>query len=266
VSRTRTRRAELFDGLVALLLAEGFSALTLDELAARLRCSKRTLYALAGSKEQLVRAAVVHFFRGATERVEAAVADVSGAAAKVSAYLHAVATELAPASPEFLADVAGFTPAAEVYARNTRAAARRVTELVDAGVAAGEFRAVHAAFVGDVVSATTVRIQQRQLADTTGLADAEAYRHLADLLLHGLGAPLRGASGERPGAAGAQPPPGLLQTPAHAVGTVAVLDDVADAAEEPSGHRETDRKEQPHAQPTGEERPHEGGISAERAC
>ena len=188
MSRSRTRRAELFDGLVALLLAEGFSALTLDELAARLRCSKRTLYALAGSKEQLVRAAVVHFFRGATERVEAAVADASGAAAKVATYLHAVATELAPASPEFLADVAGFTPAAEVYARNTRAAARRVSELVDEGVAAGEFRAVHAAFVGDVVSATTVRIQQRELADATGLADAEAYRHLADLLLHGLGA------------------------------------------------------------------------------
>jgi AcrR family transcriptional regulator len=186
MTRTLSRRAELFDGLVALLLAEGFSAFTLDELAARLHCSKRTLYALAESKEQLVRAAVVHFFRGATQRVEAAVADVSGAAAKVATYLHAVATELAPASPAFLADVAGFTPAAEVYARNTRAAARRVSELVDAGVAAGEFRDVHAAFVGDVVSATTVRIQQRQLTAVTGLADAEAYRHLADLLLNGL--------------------------------------------------------------------------------
>ena len=199
MSRTLTRRAELFDGLVALLLAEGFSALTLDDLAARLRCSKRTLYALAGSKEQLVRAAVVHFFRGAAQRVEAAVADVSGAAAKVATYLQAVAKELAPASPAFLSDVAGFTPAAEVYARNTRAAARRVSELVNAGVAAGEFRAVHAGFVGDVVSATTVRIQQRELAATTGLADADAYRHLADLLLHGLAAPLelRVAAGER---------------------------------------------------------------------
>ena len=202
MSRTRTRRAELFDGLVALLLAEGFNALTLDELAARLHCSKRTLYALAGSKEQLVRAAVVHFFRGATQRVEAAVADVSGAAAKVAAYLHAVATELAPATPVFLADVAGFTPAAEVYARNTSAAARRVSELVEAGVATGEFRMVHAAFVGDVVSATTVRIQQRQLTAATGLADAEAYRHLADLLLHGLAASLElgVAAGERAGA------------------------------------------------------------------
>jgi AcrR family transcriptional regulator len=202
MTRTLSRRAELFDGLVALLLAEGFSAFTLDELAARLHCSKRTLYALAGSKEQLVRAAVVHFFRGATQRVEAAVADVSGAAAKVAAYLHAVATELAPATPVFLADVAGFTPAAEVYARNTRAAARRVSELVEAGVATGEFRMVHAAFVGDVVSATTVRIQQRQLTAATGLADAEAYRHLADLLLHGLAASLElgVAAGERAGA------------------------------------------------------------------
>ena len=265
MSRTLTRRAELFDGLVALLLAEGFSALTLDDLAARLRCSKRTLYALAGSKEQLVRAAVVHFFRGATERVETAVADVSGAAAKVAAYLHAVATELAPASPEFLADVAGFTPAAEVYAHNTRAAARRVSELVDAGVAAGEFRAVHAAFVGDVVSATTVRIQQRELADATGLADAEAYRHLADLLLHGLTVPfgLRGASGERSGAAAAQPPARLLQAPARAVGTTAVLDGVADPAEQPGQHREADREEQPHAQPSGEERPHDRGVSGD---
>jgi AcrR family transcriptional regulator len=251
VSRTLVRRAELFDGLVALLLAEGFSALTLDDLAARLRCSKRTLYALAGSKEQLVRAAVVHFFRGATQRVEAAVADVSGAAAKVAAYLQAVATELAPASPAFLADVAGFTPAAEVYARNTRAAARRVSELVDAGVAAGEFRAVHAAFVGDVVSATTVRIQQRELAATTGLADADAYRHLADLLLNGLAVPVQlgVATGERAGTVRPQPGSRLLQAPAHAGGALAGLDDVTDAPEQPRQQRHADGQDQPHPQP-----------------
>ncbi len=182
-----TRRTELFDGLVALLLAEGFAAFTLDDLAARLHCSKRTLYALAGSKEQLVRAAVVHFFRGATERVEAAVtAAPTAAAARVQAYLGAVATVLAPASPAFLADVAAFAPAAEVYERNTRAAARRVRELVEAGVDAGEFRSVPAGFVADLVSAEMVRIQQRQVAAATGLGDAAAYRALADLLLNGL--------------------------------------------------------------------------------
>jgi len=186
VRRGAARHTELFDALVDLLLAEGFAHLTLDDLAARLRCSKRTLYALAGSKEQLVRAAVVHFFRGATERVEAAVAAHAAGADRVGGYLQAVATELSPASPRFFDDVAGFPPAAEVYERNTRAAARRVQGLVDEGVAAGAFRAVHTGFVADVVTAVMVRIQQRQVSESTGLDDAEAYARLAELLLHGL--------------------------------------------------------------------------------
>lgn len=189
VRRGAARRDELFDALVELLLAEGFSHLTLDDLAARLHCSKRTLYALAGSKEQLVRAAVVHFFRGATERVEAAITTRADAAGRVGGYLRAVATELSPASARFFDDVAGFPPAAEVYERNTRAAARRVQELVVDGVAAGEFRDVHPGFVADVVTSVLVRIQQRKVAASTGLDDAEAYARLAELLLHGLGVP-----------------------------------------------------------------------------
>ena len=186
VRRGAVRREQLFDALVELLLAEGFAHLTLDDLAARLRCSKRTLYALAGSKQQLVRAAVVHFFRGATARVEAALAGRDDPSGQVGAYLRAVATELGPASARFFDDVAGFPPAAEVYERNTRAAARRVQELVAAGVAAGAFRQVHPEFVADVVTAVMVRIQQRQVAAATGLDDAAAYAHLAELLLHGL--------------------------------------------------------------------------------
>ncbi|WP_245607337.1 TetR/AcrR family transcriptional regulator [Pseudonocardia spinosispora] len=190
VRRGAARRAELFDELVALLLAEGFGHFTLDDLAARLRCSKRTLYALAGSKEQLVRAAVVHFFRGATERVEGAVAGHDEPAERIVTYLRAVSAELAPASAAFYTDLAEFPPAGEVYERNTRAAARRVTELIDAGVAAGAFRDVHAAFVADAITTVMVRIQQRQVAEATGLADAEAYQQLAELVLHGLSAKL----------------------------------------------------------------------------
>ncbi|PVY96732.1 TetR/AcrR family transcriptional regulator [Actinomycetospora cinnamomea] len=200
--RGAARHSELFDALVELLLTEGFAHLTLDDLAARLRCSKRTLYALAGSKEQLVRAAVVHFFEQATSRVEAAVAARTDPEQRLAAYLRAVADELAAASPRFMDDLAAFPPAAEVYARNTEAAARRVGELIGEGVDAGVFRAVPVSFAAEVITVTMVAIQQRRIATATGLGDAEAYEALASLLLNGLTRPAPAAHPQDEGQVG----------------------------------------------------------------
>lgn len=180
------RQTELFDALVTLFLSEGFAHLTLDEIAARLRCSKSTLYALAGSKEQLVQAATVHFFRTATAAVEADVAAVSGARERIAAYLAAVGTALDPASDRFMVDLDAFAPARATYEKNTRIAAGRVQELIAEGVAAGEFRDVHAAFAADLVATAMVRIQQRVVRDSTGLDDAAAYRELAAILTGGI--------------------------------------------------------------------------------
>ncbi|MFD1814756.1 TetR/AcrR family transcriptional regulator [Rhodococcus gannanensis] len=184
--RGAARRAQLLDQLVELLLAEGFAHLTLDEIAGRLRCSKSTLYTLASSKEQLVRAATVHYFRAATERVERAVGEATGAHARIRAYLEAVGEQLRPASLQFMTDLAQSDSARPVYERNTEIAAGRVRELITDGVESGEFRDVHAAFVADVTTATMVRIQRRQVAEATGLDDARAYRELAALVTTGL--------------------------------------------------------------------------------
>lgn len=187
IRRGDARRGELEDGVLALILGEGFAHLRLDDVAARLHCSKRTLYTLAGSKEQLVRAAVVRFFRDATGRVERAVTGAASApSARIAAYLDAVATELAVASPRFFEDVASFPPAGEVYERNTRAAARRIGEMINDGVVRGVFRSVHAGYVADLVAAQMVRIQQREVAAATGLSDSQAYAELAALVTAGL--------------------------------------------------------------------------------
>ncbi|QBJ95519.1 TetR/AcrR family transcriptional regulator [Rhodococcus sp. ABRD24] len=184
--KTTARQFALFDALVELILAEGFAALTLDDIAARLHCSKSTLYRLADSKDQLVRAATVHFFRGATDRVEASLEGVVGARERIRTYLEAVGEQLRPASARFMEDLSGVSAVREVYERNTRFAARRVQELITDGVEAGELRDAHAAFVGDVAAAAMVRIQQRQVATSTGLDDAQAYQELAILLTEGL--------------------------------------------------------------------------------
>jgi AcrR family transcriptional regulator len=180
------RHEQLADQLVALFLAEGFRRFTLGDLTQRLHCSKTTLYALGESKEQLVGNAVVRFFKAATREVEARTAEQDGAAAKIEAYLSAVADALRPASEAFIADIAAHPTARRAYARNTKIAAGRVRELIQEGVASGEFRQVHAEFVADTVAATMQRIQSGDAQRATGLRDAEAYEELARLVLRGV--------------------------------------------------------------------------------
>lgn len=180
------RRTQLFDQIVELFLAQGFAHLTLDEIASAMRCSKSTLYTLAGSKDDLVRAVIVQFFRRATDDVERAVAETTGARERIVAYLEAVGTTLERASDQFMADLDAFAPAQEVYEQNTRLASERVGALIGEGVENGEFRRVHASFAADLASTMMVRIQQRGVRDATGLDDASAYRELAAILTAGI--------------------------------------------------------------------------------
>lgn len=184
--RMTRRQAELLDQLEQVFLAEGFARFTLDDLALRLRCSKSTLYALAGSKEQLAQRVIKHFFRKATDAVEARTVTVDDPALRVTAYLTAVAAALAPAGEAFHRDLDSFGPGREIYARNTELAAGRVRELVAEGVARGRFREVHPALVADTVTTLMFRIGRGDTARATGLDDAAAYRELAALLLHGI--------------------------------------------------------------------------------
>jgi AcrR family transcriptional regulator len=181
------RRAELFDELVDLFLAEGFAHLTLDEIAARLRCSKSTLYTLSGSKEQLVRAATVHFFRRETNTIDAKLSATVGSRNRIAAYVSAVGEALSIASEQFMADLNAFAPAREVYEQNIGIAAKKVQDLITEGVIKGDFRQVHAAFAGDLVATMMMRIQQGSVRGHAGLDDAGAYRELATILTAGIG-------------------------------------------------------------------------------
>lgn len=180
------RQSQILDQLLEIFLTEGFAHLTLDDVARRLGCSKATIYTLADSKEQLVVGVIRLFFRQATTAIEKAAAAVETPAARVGAYLGAIADELRPASPRFMTDMYAFKPARRVYEVNTRIAARRVREMIEQGVADGTFRQVNAAFVGEVVAATIVRIHHGNIATACQFTDAEAFTELAQVVLRGV--------------------------------------------------------------------------------
>ena len=181
-----TRQRQRVDELVDLFLAEGFVHLTLDDLASRLGCSKRTLYALADSKEQLAVRTVRSFFRRSTEQVEAAIARTRSPATRLTRYLEAVAEALRPAGPQFRRDLARTATTRELYEQNAVAAADRVRVLIDEGIRAGAFRNVSAVFVGEVVTATMRRITSGEIGRATALDDAQAYAELARLVVAAL--------------------------------------------------------------------------------
>ncbi|MDR7301473.1 TetR/AcrR family transcriptional regulator [Haloactinomyces albus] len=180
------RRADLLDRLCDLFLAEGFAHFTLDDLAARLRCSKSTLYTLAGSKEQLSVRVVGHYFKGATASVERRVAGVSDVRSWMRAYLEAASEALLPASRRFIEDMAANPATRATYEANARAAAEQIRSAVKAGVRDGVFREVDAALVGEMVGLTITAIQRGEIGERTGLSDSEAFAALSQFLLGGL--------------------------------------------------------------------------------
>jgi AcrR family transcriptional regulator len=172
---TTGRQEELLTQITEMFLNEGFYDLTLDDLTRRLRCSKTTLYVLGGNKDQLVTAIVIRYFREATEYIEERTAAAGdGPIERISAYLTAVGEALHRASPAFMDDLS------RDYVSG------RISELIAEGVASGDFRPVHAAFVADLLQIAIERIQSGRLREATGLQDAEAFDELGKLLLHAI--------------------------------------------------------------------------------
>ncbi|MFD9895990.1 TetR/AcrR family transcriptional regulator [Amycolatopsis sp. NPDC059027] len=184
--RPTARQRALLTQLETLFLAEGFAQFTLDDLAARLRCSKSTLYTLAPSKEQLAVKVVAHFFKGAAERIEERISGIDDARKLIGEYLAGVSEHLERASSAFMTDIGSFGPARDTYQLNSRAAAGRIRTFIDKGVADGVFRDVHARLVAEMAGLIIEGIQTGVLGERTSVSDAKAFTALSELLLGGL--------------------------------------------------------------------------------
>lgn len=191
------RQRALLGELERLFLAEGFVQFTLDDLAAKMHCSKSTLYALAPSKEQLAVRVVAHFFKGAADLLEARVAELTDAREIIRVYLEGISEYLNRASPAFMRDINDFAPARAAYELNSRAAAERIRAFIARGVRDGVFRDVHATLIAEMAGVLIEAIQTGIVGARTGVSDAEAFTALSEVLLGGL-APQNG-SDERGG-------------------------------------------------------------------
>lgn len=204
--RARRPRAErddlLLDELEGIFLREGFRAIGVGELAARLRCSRRTLYELAPSKEGLFLLVLERFLariRALGRERAMAERDLTR---RIEALLEPGITETRQARAAFSDDVAAYAPARRLMDEHQRERMELLREVVEEGCRAGVFRGVHPLLVAEVMLAAVGRVRQPDFLRASGLSLSEAFAECSRVLRQGLQIEAAPAAGRRRRAAG----------------------------------------------------------------
>src|SRR5262249_48890078 len=132
------RSADTFmQQLVALVIDEGISRLTVGEIAARLQCSRRRLYELASTKEELLLVAAGAMFDDVLRRPDLAAAARADGADALVAPLGVGVGAPARLSTALQADLEATAEGRAVFDAYQEARRAGLQALIDAGVARG---------------------------------------------------------------------------------------------------------------------------------
>jgi AcrR family transcriptional regulator len=184
--RLSARQQELLDDLERVILDEGFRRLTVEQLARRLRCSRRTLYQIAPSRDDLVLLVLDRLMRRMGRRASERVRGLDDPAERLWAYMTSTNSEIRKGSRQLWADVATQPAVRRLVDDHYRYAALVAGRLIDEGVQRGAFRAVNTDLVAEVLAATLERLQDPGVLTRLGVGNAEANEHVFELVLYGL--------------------------------------------------------------------------------
>jgi AcrR family transcriptional regulator len=180
------RGEKILDRLEGIFLDEGFRRVTVAELAARLHCSRATLYALAPSKEELF-LRVLDRVLGRIRRLgQEAAAGQSNVRDRIVAHMAPGMSEMQAASGVFFSDIASLPDARRILASHQRARREEVRAILEEGINGGDFRGVHTSLVAEVLMVAIQRVMDPQVLAENRLSAGEAIGEIEDLFLHGL--------------------------------------------------------------------------------
>lgn len=181
-----TRQEDLLDGLEQLFSAEGFRSLTLADLASRLHCSRRTLYELADTKDDLVALVVERFLDRNYSRGIAAMQDTTTARARLDHFATTVIDDAQRISVTFADDMFRTPRTASLVTNYDQRCITLVESLIRDGQARGEFRIVDSTLAAQAIMAAIARIQDTNVLAMLDLTYGQATRSIIDLFIEGL--------------------------------------------------------------------------------
>jgi AcrR family transcriptional regulator len=179
------RHREVLDQLETLFLQEGFSGFSVRELAAHVGCSRRTLYEVAPSKDELVLIVFDRFLHRVGRAALESIDESASHAEQIRAYFLG-GLELQRITLVFGEDLADEPAARRLFDRHYGYVMAVVGELVKRGIERGEFRSVTPAVVAGMLTAGAQLFNQPEVVAENGLDMAAATDELLDLVIRAL--------------------------------------------------------------------------------
>jgi AcrR family transcriptional regulator len=165
---------------------DGFAHLTMAELAARLNCSLRTLYALAPSRDELVLMVVDRNLRRIGRRARDAIAGDMAPVDAVRAYLDAATVAVSGTTEPFARDLAAMPAARRLSGEHNDYLFAVTRTLLDLAVERGDIAPVDTGAVARVIAGLGRDFARPEVIPTLRSSPKDAADAVLDVVLAGL--------------------------------------------------------------------------------
>jgi len=183
--RLTERQRELLDELERLF-EDGFADLTMAELASRLNCSMRTLYALAPSRDELVLVVVDRNLWRVGRTAQNAIKPDMAPLDALRAYLEAATVAVSHWTEAFARDLAALPAARRLEEGHNDYLFAMSRQLLDRAVEDGDIEPVDTAAAARVMAGLGRLFTRPEVIPTLRSSPKDAADGVLDLLLRGL--------------------------------------------------------------------------------
>lgn len=180
------RGREILDQLGEIFMDEGFMHLTIEGLAARLRCSRRTLYDLAPSRNELVLVVVDRRLRRIGRVAEEFLRTIDEPFELLERFMLAGRSERHLSSSRMAEDATQTPSVSRLTQDYYRYHAAITQSIIEVGIERGVFRPVNARVLAEIVDGAFERFGNPVFRQQSGLTFEDATAELVDFLRHTL--------------------------------------------------------------------------------
>lgn len=184
-SPSSLRREAVLDVVEAVFLRHGLRPVRIAQLAAEARCSRRTLYELAASKEELFLLVLDRIMRRIARDGRDAISEEHDPVKRIVAMGTIATNGLGALSSPFMHVVHDYAPAKLLFEHHIAAARTTLEALISDAIEQRRFRRVDKSTMAETILALVLHFTDGERADSTSVAPATALALVFDLFIAG---------------------------------------------------------------------------------